>query len=289
VSSLKAAATIVTTPAASSNIDHAATIALLTNSSLFTTPAVIDPASVIGSTSTAGNSNNGASAVAINSELDTSSDFFRAQLVCELLNTCGSYYVRGQARERLARFLTYFQKYLLTKVNIPMHVEFTILDTLDYLEDQARAANVEKIRSATKGRSLSLLEQNGGGIVIFPRYNSLEAVQVAIEAIEVKPELDNNVDEEEMEDRANSNNNNKEGNGDGEQNGEDVNNGENNEHMNEDEEEDEDVDDEDQDGEEEGEDDGMSNKDAARMLESLRIAEEDEEFEKAFRSVMQVS
>jgi regulator of nonsense transcripts 2 len=74
----------------------------------------------------------------VQSEIDAPSDLFRAQLVCEILNTCGVYYVRGHSKEKLTKFLTYFQRYLLTKQYIPLHIEFTILDTLDNLEELAR-------------------------------------------------------------------------------------------------------------------------------------------------------
>ena len=33
------------------------------------------------------------------SEIDPPGDLFRAQLVCEALNTCGAYYVRGQVSD----------------------------------------------------------------------------------------------------------------------------------------------------------------------------------------------
>ena len=85
------------------------------------------------------------------SDLDLPGDLFRAQLVCEALNTCGAYYVRGQAKERLSRFLVYFQRYLLCKPLLPTHIEFAILDTFDNLEELARAAAIAsavKIRSA---------------------------------------------------------------------------------------------------------------------------------------------
>ena len=39
-------------------------------------------------------------------QLDPPNDLFRAQLVCELLNTCGVYYVKqGAPRAKLTRFL----------------------------------------------------------------------------------------------------------------------------------------------------------------------------------------
>ena len=84
------------------------------------------------------------------SDLDPPGDLFRAQLVCEALNTCGAYYVRGQAKERLSRYLVYFQRYLLSKPLLPTHIEFAILDTFDNLEELARSA---AIASAVKAKS----------------------------------------------------------------------------------------------------------------------------------------
>jgi hypothetical protein len=94
------------------------------------------------------------------SDLDLPGDLFRAQLVCEALNTCGAYYVRGQAKERLSRYLVYFQRYLLTKPLLPTHIEFAILDTFDNLEELARSA---AIASAVKSKSaLPAMKVTGG-------------------------------------------------------------------------------------------------------------------------------
>ncbi|CAM9207771.1 unnamed protein product, partial [Ectocarpus fasciculatus] len=68
------------------------------------------------------------------SELDSPVDLFRAQLVVEVLRACGSYFVRGILKDRLSRFLLHFQRYLLCKAVIPMHIEFTILELFDELE-----------------------------------------------------------------------------------------------------------------------------------------------------------
>jgi regulator of nonsense transcripts 2 len=139
------------------------------------------------------------------SDLDPPGDLFRAQLVCEALNTCGAYYVRGQAKERLTRFLVYFQRYLLTKPLLPTHIEFAVLDCFDSLEELARAAAIEV---ALKARQSALAQSSGKALKAptvvaltaivtaevntagaqFPRYDSMEGVQAAIEALEVKPE-----------------------------------------------------------------------------------------------------
>ena len=98
-------------------------------------------------------------------------DLLRAQLVCELLNACGSYYMRGITRQKLNRFLVYFQRYLLSKDSIPLHVEFMVLDAFDSLEELAREvirekdANAAKTNSKQKKSSLEL-ESVAGNLAV---------------------------------------------------------------------------------------------------------------------------
>jgi len=124
------------------------------------------------------------------SDTDPVNDLFRAQLVCELLNTCGMYYVRGKLKEQLSRFLIYFQRYLLTKQFIPLHVEFTILDTFDFLEDLAKEVLKEVLLKASKSAKISgtsminndVLALTGGWI--FPRFDHFDKVQQVINSYE---------------------------------------------------------------------------------------------------------
>lgn len=60
--------------------------------------------------------------------LDLPDDYFRVRLVCTLLETCGMYYDKGQAKKKLDFFLTFFQYYLCTKDTLPMDVEFIVQD-----------------------------------------------------------------------------------------------------------------------------------------------------------------
>jgi hypothetical protein len=102
------------------------------------------------------------------SDLDLPADLFRAQLVCEALNTCGAYYVRGQAKERLSRYLVYFQRYLLSKPLLPTHIEFAILDTFDNLEELARSAAIAsavKLKSAAP--ALKVLKSLSYSLAVF--------------------------------------------------------------------------------------------------------------------------
>lgn len=219
----------------------------------------------------------------IPSEIDSPTDLFRAQIVCEILDTCGGYYVTGISKDKLAKFLTYFQKYLLTKSSIPMHVEFTILDTFDQLEELAREAVEEasgKKKSALKDKKSAPNTSIG---LIFPRYDSLDDVQAAIQTLEATAAIsqsgvDENEEDDEEEIRAPLRgekgaqvNDNKE---------DDEGKGENDS--------DENSDNSDDDSDDSDSDDGDTDETAARKLESMRAKEEDEEFEKAFKNLMQV-
>ena len=55
---------------------------------------------------------------------------FRIRMVCVLLETCGSYFTRGTLGAKLDRYLTYFQRYALSKTNVPIDTEFAIAGTL---------------------------------------------------------------------------------------------------------------------------------------------------------------
>ena len=77
----------------------------------------------------------------IPTDYDPPTEPLRVLMVCELLNTCGQYYVHGKhKRTKLSRFLLFFHRYLFTKASLPFHVDFTLVDTLDELEELARAA-----------------------------------------------------------------------------------------------------------------------------------------------------
>jgi regulator of nonsense transcripts 2 len=225
------------------------------------------------------------------SDLDPPGDLFRGQLVCEALNTCGAYYVRGQAKDRLSRYLVYFQRYLLTKPLLPTHIEFAILDTFDNLEELARAAAIAslvktRIPLAPKGKSVTVTAAAVKAAAtsdilsagpIFPRYDSIDLAQAAIEVLEVKPEsaiLDVEEEEDDDEDEA-----------------------EGEESLDGDVVDDEDAEEREREEMEEAlqrrraeeEEQEMSEREAARMMERMRASEEDDEFERAFRSMVQES
>lgn len=58
--------------------------------------------------------------------LDPPEDFFRIRMIIILLQTCGHYFDRGSSKRKLAKFLIYFQRYVLNKGSIPLDIEFDI-------------------------------------------------------------------------------------------------------------------------------------------------------------------
>ncbi|KAH7039542.1 armadillo-type protein [Macrophomina phaseolina] len=73
--------------------------------------------------------------------LDPPDDFFRIRLVCNLLETCGMYYDKGQAKKKLDFFLTFFQYYIHTKDQLPMDIEFMVQDAYAMTRPQWKLAN----------------------------------------------------------------------------------------------------------------------------------------------------
>ena len=60
---------------------------------------------------------------------DPPDEYFRARLVCTILDTCGICFDRGSSKKKLDFFLTFFQYYLATKEPLPMEIEFMVQDT----------------------------------------------------------------------------------------------------------------------------------------------------------------
>ena len=65
--------------------------------------------------------------------LDPPASYFRVRLVCVLLEACGGYFRSGSAARRLDRFLTVFQRYVLSKPPPPTDVEFDLQVSLRVL------------------------------------------------------------------------------------------------------------------------------------------------------------
>ncbi|KAF2089434.1 ARM repeat-containing protein [Saccharata proteae CBS 121410] len=72
--------------------------------------------------------------------LDLPDDYFRIRLVCNLVETCGLYYEKGQSRKKFDFFLTFFQYYINTKDSLPMDVEFLVQDAFALARPQWKLA-----------------------------------------------------------------------------------------------------------------------------------------------------
>jgi len=70
--------------------------------------------------------------------LDSSTESWRVRLVCVLLQTCGHYFRKGITKEKLDRFLVYFQRYVLSKERISRDLCYTIDDLFDALRPRMR-------------------------------------------------------------------------------------------------------------------------------------------------------
>ncbi|KAH3763773.1 regulator of nonsense transcripts UPF2 [Pelomyxa schiedti] len=77
--------------------------------------------------------------------LDSPRDYFRIRLICTVLLTCGQYFSKGSIKFKLDKFLAFFQRYLLSKISLPMDVEFMVMDMLEALRPQMmRVTTVEE-------------------------------------------------------------------------------------------------------------------------------------------------
>ena len=64
---------------------------------------------------------------------------FRAQLCCELLQTCGVYLRSGKLRSRCDRFLLYFQRFIILHSPLPLDIQWWVDDVMEYV-----APDIEK-------------------------------------------------------------------------------------------------------------------------------------------------
>ena len=71
-------------------------------------------------------------------ETDSNRDSFRVRLACILLDTCGQYFTIPKYKPMLDRFLVHFQHYVLQKTELPLDLEFMVLDTLEALHPAIR-------------------------------------------------------------------------------------------------------------------------------------------------------
>jgi regulator of nonsense transcripts 2 len=71
-------------------------------------------------------------------ENDSLTDSFRVRLACILLDTCGQYFTIAKHKPVLDRFMVHFQHYVLQKTDLPLDLEFMVLDTLEALHPAIR-------------------------------------------------------------------------------------------------------------------------------------------------------
>eukprot|EP01130_Rhizamoeba_saxonica_P004396 TRINITY_DN179_c0_g1_i1.p1 TRINITY_DN179_c0_g1~~TRINITY_DN179_c0_g1_i1.p1 ORF type:complete len:1067 (-),score=270.91 TRINITY_DN179_c0_g1_i1:151-2997(-) len=72
--------------------------------------------------------------------VDKPNDLFRIRLVCTLLDSCGMY-LKKEFREEIDIFLTYFQRYILTKEVFNNDVAYMIDDTFEKLRSKNQPRN----------------------------------------------------------------------------------------------------------------------------------------------------
>ena len=76
--------------------------------------------------------------------LDLPDDYFRTRLICNLLETCGQFFEKPQAKKKLDFFLTFFQYYIQTKDTLPMDIDFIVQDAYALTRPQWKlATNLE--------------------------------------------------------------------------------------------------------------------------------------------------
>lgn len=88
--------------------------------------------------------------------LDPPEDCFRIRMIITLLETCGHYFGRGSSKRKLDRFLIHFQRYILSKGALPLDIEFDLQDLFaDLRPNMTRYSTIEEVDAA-----LLLLEEH---------------------------------------------------------------------------------------------------------------------------------
>ena len=227
--------------------------------------------------------------------------------------------MKGSLKDKLTKFLMYFQRYLMTKSTIPMHIEFTLLDTFDMLESCGREIALETYlktksrierdamtnkkgkKKGDNNKDKDITTTDGGedailSSLVFPRYDSMSEVEAAIGQYEAAQSLlvvveSDGEESDEDDDR---------GEGAGRP-GKAGRIGEEGEPTGDGDEEDEGSDDssssddeegsEESDDEEEEDDESISDQHAAKILREnqQRAQEEDIDFERMFKTLVQHS
>lgn len=69
----------------------------------------------------------------IGKKYDPPDDTFRITLICTLLESVKIYMTTKKMKNKMDRFLVFFQKYILSKNYLPMLLEFMVLDIFEFL------------------------------------------------------------------------------------------------------------------------------------------------------------
>ena len=211
---------------------------------------------------------------------DDRSNCFKVRLICVLLESCGVFFTKGTPAKKLDRYLLFFQRYLLTRSEIPPDVIFTIDDCLDLIRPgYNRLVTVESINA-----ELRRMEEDGS---LLPR-------TVLASSPAPTPLTDNDEDEEEEEEEGGKGIDGENG-GDEDEDEDDDDDDDDSDSDSDSEEEEEDDDDSDSDSDSEGDDDddddeeeddedddGVDEIAKKEEEERERKRKEDEEFDKEF-------
>ncbi|CAI5730737.1 unnamed protein product [Hyaloperonospora brassicae] len=232
------------------------------------------------------------------SEVDGPSEVFRIRLVSALIETCSggglasiaSSNERGISRPRLGRFMVFFQRYLLSKTDVPIETDFVVSDLFDLLAttlkdyfvkyDTWEAADqaVQTILRGDLEEAEHRLSKKNAALLMAT--NGLESVAEERGCMSQPADEDEEFCEDEEDDSDDG-----EDDDDDDDEHDDDEQAEGNGGDEDDEDEDDDDDDDDDDDEDDEEED---DEEEERLIIHDRIQknEEDEEFEKAFRSMI---
>ncbi|ETV92636.1 hypothetical protein, variant 1 [Aphanomyces invadans] len=210
------------------------------------------------------------------SDVDSDRNVFRVRLICALLETCGASFDRGITKRKLDRFLVFFQRYLLAKADVPLETEFVVLDTFDLLSTKDKVARYdswEQVDAAAHAIWAVELQQAEKRVAKAKAASIPGSSAASTTVLPIPEEYDDDDDAGDNDDDDNSSSDDNERAGGGATSSED-----------EDEEDDED---EDEDDDEDDEDD-VEEEEHIIVKHDAKI-EEDDEFDKAFKAMMQSS
>ncbi|RMX62646.1 hypothetical protein DD238_007986 [Peronospora effusa] len=234
------------------------------------------------------------------SEVDGPSEVFRVRLVSALIETCngsgassvpinnGTLSERGISRPRLGRFMIFFQRYLFSKTDVPMETDFVVFDLFDMLASSLkdhfkRFDTWEAVDEAVREILCGDLEEaerrlSKKNAALLMATNGLESV--AEEGPMSQPADD---DEEFFEDEEDDSDDDDD---DDDEHEDDYHaecdDGDEDDEDDDDEDDDDDDDDDDEEEEEEDEDE----EEHFIIHDRIQKGEDDDEFEKAFKSMM---